>query len=186
MASVNKVFLLGHVGKDPEIRYLPSGVAIANFSLATSSKRKDKNSGELIEETQWHRIQCFDRLAEIVGEYVFKGSPIFIEGRIKYGEYTDKDGVKRYTTDIVAVEMQMLGTKQDRQQGGQQRSSGANETREQAQQQRPPQRQAPAAQPGGGPSGFDDISEDIPFITASAFYDMTTSKQRRMARRGGK
>lgn len=162
MASVNKVMLLGRVGKDPELRYLPSGVAIANFSLATSQKRKDKNSGELIEETQWHRIQCFDRLAEIVGEYIFKGSPIFIEGRIKYGEYTDKDGVKRYTTDIIAIEMQMLGAKQDRQQGGQQRSSGANETREQAQQQRPAQ-QRPAAPAGTGGSGFDDMDDDIPF-----------------------
>jgi len=164
MASVNKVMLLGNVGKDPEVRYTTTGMAIANLSLATSSKRKDKNTGEIIEETQWHRVQFFDRLAEIVGEYITKGSSIFIEGRLKYGSY-EKDGVKHYTTDIVAEQMQMLGSK-DKPQGGQ------NETRQQAQQrtsqQEPEPRHAPprgAQQPprGTSGSGFDDMDDDIPF-----------------------
>src|SRR5512133_3633351 len=109
MASVNKVILVGNCGRDPEIRYLPSGQAVANVSLATTSKRKDKNSGELVEETQWHRITFFDRLAEIVGEYVKKGRPIYVEGRLVYRKYTNKDGVEQNATDIIATEMQLLG-----------------------------------------------------------------------------
>jgi single-strand DNA-binding protein len=88
MASVNKVILVGNCGRDPEIRYLPSGQAVANVSVATSSRRKDKNSGEMIEDTQWHRVTFYDRLAEIAGEYVKKGRPIYVEGRLKYGKYT--------------------------------------------------------------------------------------------------
>jgi len=90
MASVNKVILVGNCGRDPEIRYLPSGSAVANVTVATSSRRKDKNSGETIEETQWHRVTFFERLAEIVGEYVKKGSPIYVEGRLRYSTYVDK------------------------------------------------------------------------------------------------
>ena len=90
MASVNKVILLGNCGRDPEVRYLPSGQAVANVSIATSSKRKDKTSGEMVEDTQWHRVTFYDRLAEIAGEYVKKGRPIYVEGRLKYGTYTDK------------------------------------------------------------------------------------------------
>ena len=93
MASVNKVILVGNCGRDPEIRYLPSGQAVANISIATSSKRKDRTSGELVEDTQWHRVQFFDKLAEIVGEYVKKGTPLYVEGRIKYGKYTDQAGI---------------------------------------------------------------------------------------------
>ena len=88
MASVNKVILVGNCGRDPEIRYLPSGQAVANVSVATSSRRKDKNSGEMIEDTQWHRVTFYDRLAEIAGEYVKKGRPIYVQGRPKYGKYT--------------------------------------------------------------------------------------------------
>ena len=109
MASVNKVILIGNCGRDPEVRYLPSGQAVANVSLATSSKRKDKTTGEMIEDTQWHRVTFFERLAEIAGEYLKKGHPVYIEGRLKYGKYTDKDGVERNTVDIVATEMQLLG-----------------------------------------------------------------------------
>ena len=109
MASVNKVILLGNVGKDPEVRYLPSGKAVANISIATSTKRKDKNSGESIEETQWHRIQMFDKLAEITGEYVKKGSQIYVEGSIKYGKFKNKDGVEQNTVEIVASSMVLLG-----------------------------------------------------------------------------
>ena len=101
MASVNKVILVGNCGRDPEIRYLPSGQAVANVSIATSSRRKDKNTGESIEDTQWHRVTFYDRLAEIAGEYLKKGRPAYIEGRLKYGKYTDQAGVEKYTTDII-------------------------------------------------------------------------------------
>ena len=144
MASVNKVILLGNCGRDPEVRYLPSGMAIANISIATSSKRKDKNTGETIEETQWHRVQFFDKLAGIVGEYVRKGSQIYIEGRLKYGSY-EKDGVKHNTCDIVADSMQLLG--------------GRAESQTQT---APPRQAAPKQAPQG--SGFDDMDDsDIPF-----------------------
>ena len=109
MASVNKVILVGNCGRDPEIRYLPSGAAVANVTLATLSKRKDKTSGETIEDTQWHRITFYDRLAEIAGEYVKKGRPIYVEGRLKYGKYTGQDGVEKNTVDIIATELQLLG-----------------------------------------------------------------------------
>lgn len=110
MASVNKVILVGNCGRDPEIRYLPSGQAVANVSIATSSRRKDKSSGEYIEDTQWHRVTFYDRLAEVAGEYVKKGRPIYVEGRLKYGTYTDKTtGVEKNTCDIIATELQLLG-----------------------------------------------------------------------------
>ena len=109
MASVNKVILLGNCGRDPEVRYLPSGQAVANVSIATSSRRKDRNSGEMVEDTQWHRVTFYDRLAEIAGEYVKKGRPLYVEGRIKYGKYTDQSGVEKNTVDIIATELQLLG-----------------------------------------------------------------------------
>ena len=149
MASVNRVFLLGNCGRDPEVRYLPSGMAIANISIATSSKRKDKNTGETIEETQWHRVQFFDKLAEIVGEYVRKGSQIYVEGRLKYGKYTDKDGTEKHTCDIVADSMQLLGSREQRQDTNQE--------------PRRPAPQKPTAKTTGG-SGFEDMDDDlIPF-----------------------
>ena len=114
MASVNKVILIGNCGRDPEIRYLPSGQAVANVSIATSSRRKDKNTGETVEDTQWHRVTFFDRLAEIAGEYVKKGRPIYVEGRLKYGKFTNKDGVEQNTCDIIATEMQLLGGREGR------------------------------------------------------------------------
>ena len=114
MASVNKVILLGNCGRDPEIRYLPSGQAIASLSIATSTRRKDKNTGESVEDTQWHRVTFYDRLAEIVGEYVKKGTPLYVEGRLKYGKYTDQAGVEKYTTDIIVSELQLLGGREGR------------------------------------------------------------------------
>jgi single-strand DNA-binding protein len=148
MASVNKVILVGNCGRDPEVRYLPSGQAVTNVSVATSSRRKDKQSGETVEETQWHRVTFYDRLAEIAGEYVKKGKPIYVEGRLKYGVYTDKTtGVEKNTCDIIATELQLLGG----------RDSGG-ESAPQAQRQTPPQRQAAPAK-----SGFDDMDDDIPF-----------------------
>ena len=145
MASVNKVILVGNCGRDPEMRYMADGKAVANISIATSSKRKDKNTGETIETTEWHRVTFYERLAEIAGEYVKKGKPVYIEGRLKYGKYTDKDGVEKSTCDIVATELQLLG--------GREESATPQAAPKAA------QRQAPARS-----SGFDDMESDsIPF-----------------------
>src|SRR5664279_9040 len=111
MASVNKVILVGNLGRDPEIRYLPSGDPVANVTIATSSKYKNK-TGEMVEETEWHRVTFFGKLAEIVGQYLKKGRSVYIEGRIKTRKYTDKDGVEKFATDIIANEMQMLGSRE--------------------------------------------------------------------------
>src|SRR5574343_49186 len=124
MASVNKVILVGNCGRAPEIRYLPSGQAVANVSVATSSRRKDRNSGEMIEDTQWHRVTFYDRLAEIAGEYVKKGRPIYVEGRLKYGKYTDQSGAEKNTVDLVATELQLLGGREGMGGGGDEGGSG--------------------------------------------------------------
>ena len=175
MASVNKVILIGNCGRDPEVRYTPGGTAICNISLATSSRRKDKASGESIEDTQWHRVTFYERLAEIAGEYLKKGKPVYIEGRLKYGKYTDKDGIERNTVDIVAEQMQMLG---GRDSGGEEGGGGGGGGRYLAprdgidgnEDRNPPAR--PAARPAPAPSprpapkastGFDDMDDDIPF-----------------------
>lgn len=118
MASVNKVIILGNCGRDAEVRYSQSGMAMCNVSIATSFKRKDKSTGETTEDTQWHRVQFFDKLAEIAGQYLKKGKSVYIEGSLKYGKYTDKDGIERNTTDIVASSMQLLGGRDDGGQGG--------------------------------------------------------------------
>ena len=144
MASVNKVILVGNLGKDPEIRYMPNGDPVANITIATSSKYKSK-TGEMVEDTEWHRVSFFGKLAEIVGQYLKKGRPVYIEGRLKTRKYTDKDGVEKYATDIIANEMQMLG---DRPQGD-------------APSEAP--RQAPARQAAPAGSGFYDMDDDIPF-----------------------
>ena len=146
MASVNKVILIGNLGRDPEVRYLPDGGAVANISIATTSKYKNK-SGELVEETEWHRVTFFGRLAEIAGEYLKKGKPVYVEGRLKTNKYTDKDGVEKYATNIVANEMQMLGGRDD----ADSREAGS---------------ERPAATKSGataGASKFDDMDDDIPF-----------------------
>jgi single-strand DNA-binding protein len=157
MASVNKVILLGNCGRDPEVRYLPSGQAVANVSIATSTKRKDKNSGETVEDTQWHRITFYDRLAEIAGEYVKKGRPIYVEGRLKYGSYTDKTtGVEKNTVDIIATELQLLGGREGM--GGPSEDGGSRApARSAAPAASAPRASAPAK------SGFDDMDDDIPF-----------------------
>jgi len=108
---INKVILVGNLGRDPEVRYTPSGVAVANFTIATSEKWKDKNTGEMQERTEWHRIVAWGKLGEICGEYLSKGRQVFIEGRIQTREWEDKEGIKRYTTEIVANEMKMLGAR---------------------------------------------------------------------------
>jgi single-strand DNA-binding protein len=142
---LNKVQIIGRVGKDPEVRYATNGDAIANFTVATSERYKDKQTGEAVEKTEWHNVSAFRRLGEIVGEYVRKGSLIYIEGKIQTRKY-EKDGIERYATSIVASEMKMLG--------------GKSEGQQQQGQPRPATR-APASQPQG--SGFDDMDDDIPF-----------------------
>jgi len=112
MASVNKVILVGNLGRDPETRYSPDGAAISNVSIATTSSWKDKNSGERKEETEWHRVVFYGRLAEIAGEYLKKGRSVYVEGRLKTRKWQDKEGVERYTTEIVADQMQMLGNRE--------------------------------------------------------------------------
>lgn len=163
MASVNKVILVGNCGRDPEIRYLPSGQAVANVSIATSSRRKDRNSGEMVEDTQWHRVTFYDRLAEIAGEYLKKGRPVYVEGRLKYGKYTDQQGIEKNTVDIIATEMQLLGGRDgggDEGGGGYGRPAAAPRAAAPAQRQAAP---APAPAPARQPSGFDDMDDDIPF-----------------------
>jgi single-strand DNA-binding protein len=151
MASVNKATIMGNCGRDPEVRYAPSGVAVCNVSIATSTKRKDKGSGEMIEETQWHRVTFYDKLAEIVGQYVKKGRALYVEGRIVYRKYTDKDGVEKTSTEIVASEMQLIGS------GGHDDKFGPESERPK---QTPAARQT-AAQSAGFDDGMDDSS--IPF-----------------------
>jgi len=172
MASVNKVILVGNCGRDPEIRYLPSGQAVANISIATSSRRKDKNTGESIEDTQWHRVTFYDRLAEIAGEYVKKGRPVYVEGRLKYGKYTDQAGVEKNTVDIIATELQLLGGREGMGGPGGDEGGGGGGGGERASYSRP----APASRPAAPPpaarqappqsrpaSSFDDMDDDIPF-----------------------
>ncbi len=112
MAGINKVILVGNLGRDPEIRYLPDGTAVANFSIATSDEWKDKNTGEKKSKTEWHRIVAFRRLGEICGEYLSKGRQVYIEGKLQTRSWEDKDGITRYTTEIVADQMQMLGNRE--------------------------------------------------------------------------
>jgi single-strand DNA-binding protein len=161
MASVNKVVLIGNLGKDPETRYSPNGGAICNVRLATTRNWKDKTSGERKEETEWHSVVFYDRLAEIAGEYLKKGRPVYVEGRLKTRKWQDKEGQERYTTEIIATEMQLLGSREGmgggggggdeggysrEPQGGGGRSAGAA----------PARKPAPAASLG-------DMDDDIPF-----------------------
>lgn len=158
MASVNKVILIGNLGRDPETRYMPNGEAVTNVTIATSETWKDKASGERQEKTEWHRVTFYRRLAEIAGEYLKKGSQVYVEGRLETRKWQDKDGKDRYTTEIIANEMKMLGSR-----SGQGDASGRERDFE-----------PPAAGPaGGGKSGgsakkkpteqFSDMDDDIPF-----------------------
>ena len=162
MASINKVILIGNLGRDPEVRYTPSGAAVCNVTIATSRNWKDKTSGEKVEETEWHRVVFYDRLAEIAGEYLKKGRSVYVEGRLKTRKWTDKDGVEKYTTEVIADNMQMLGSREGMGGGdeGGARSYGGGEGAA-----RPAQRPAPAkpAAANKPASGFDDMDDDIPF-----------------------
>ena len=146
--SVNKVILVGRCAQDPEVRYLPSGEAVANITVATSESWKDKQTGEKKELTEWSRISFFGKLAEIAGQYLKKGSQVYIEGRLRTRKYTDKEGIDRYATEIIADTMQMLGSRQDGQE-----STGRNKYAEQTGRDAPSQRPAPMS----------DMDDDIPF-----------------------
>ena len=190
MASVNKVILVGNLGADPEVRNLPSGDAVANIRLATTDRYKDKQSGEFKENTEWHRVAFFGRLAEIVSEYLKKGSSVYIEGRLRTRKYQGQDGQDRYSTEIVADQMQMLGGRGGSSGGGddggyddgerrsarpprQQPSGGSNEY---ARQSRgggagPAHGNRPAT--GGIPAGggFEEMDDDIPFGVHTSLLD---------------
>lgn len=172
MASVNKVILIGNLGRDPETRYAPSGGAICNVSIATTRNWKDKASGEKREETEWHRVVFYDRLAEIAGEYLKKGRPVYVEGRLKTRKWQDKEGQERFTTEIIAEEMQLLGSR-DGGEGG-----GGGYSRESSMGGGGGGAPRGGAAGGGGGGGaprasgggerkpapsFDDMDDDIPF-----------------------
>ncbi|HMM52441.1 MAG: single-stranded DNA-binding protein [Burkholderiales bacterium] len=166
MASVNKVILIGNLGRDPETRYAPSGSAICNVRIATTRNWKDKASGEKREETEWHSVVFYDRLAEIAGEYLKKGRPVYVEGRLKTRKWQDKEGQDRYTTEIIATEMQLLGSRDGG--GGDDGGHAGGYSREPAGQGAPARAPARSGGAGGAPGAgkapnFDDMDDDIPF-----------------------
>lgn len=154
MASVNKVIIIGNLGADPETRYLPSGDAVTNIRVATTDKYKDKQTGEAREATEWHNISFFGKLAEIAGQYLKKGSQVYVEGSLRTRKYTDKAGVEKYATDIRADNMKMLGSRQGM---GEPYEGGAAAAPASS---RPA---PPAAKPAAASSGFNDMDDDIPF-----------------------
>jgi single-strand DNA-binding protein len=158
MASVNKVILLGNLGRDPETRYTTGGDAVTTLNIATSEQWKDK-SGEKQERTEWHRVVLFARLAEIAGEYLKKGRSVYIEGRLQTRKYTDKDGVEKYSTEIVADRMQLLGGREGSGTGGDAELAGA--TSGAGASRREPA--AGAAKSGGAKKNTEDFDDDIPF-----------------------
>ncbi len=161
MASVNKVILVGNLGRDPETRYLPSGDAVTNVTIATTEQWKDKG-GEKQEATEWHRVAFFGRLAEVAGEYLKKGSQVYVEGRLQTRKWTDKEGQERFTTEIRADRMQMLGGRSGMGGGGGDYSEDGEESR--PQRSSPPAQRAPASSGAAkAPSKFDDLEDDIPF-----------------------
>ena len=165
MASVNKVILVGNLGKDPEIRYMPNGDAVTNITLATTDSWKDKNTGEKKETTEWHRIVFFRKLAEIAGQYLKKGSQVYIEGALKTRKWQDQSGQERYTTEIVADSMQMLGRREGGgspdygNAGGGNAGGGYSRPAPTQQASRPAPQSAPPAPQGG----YGDFEDDIPF-----------------------
>ncbi|WP_018507866.1 single-stranded DNA-binding protein [Thiobacillus thioparus] len=161
MASVNKVILVGNLGRDPEMRYLPSGEAVANLAIATTDKYKDK-TGQMVEQTEWHRVSFFGRTAEVCGQYLKKGSQVYVEGSIRTRKYTDKEGIEKYATEIRGDRMQMLGGRSgggmaDLDDGSFNQAAPASAPRSQ------PRSSAPAAAQRPASSGFDDMDDDIPF-----------------------
>lgn len=174
--GINKVILIGNVGQDPEVKYMPSGGAVTNISIATSETWKDKNTGQPQERTEWHRVVFFNRLGEIAGEYLRKGSKVYIEGSLRTRKWQAQDGTDRYTTEIVANEMQMLDGRGDNAGGGMGAGGGENYNQRPASQSAPAYGNSPAqaAAAAGGvaaapqsaphaPAGFDSFDDDIPF-----------------------
>ena len=160
MAGVNKAIVLGNLGRDPEVRHSPSGAVICNLAIATSRAWKDKESGERREETEWHRVVLYNRLAEIAGEYLAKGRQVYIEGRLQTRKWQDKEGQDRWTTEIVAESLQLLGGRDSDGGAGSEGRGGYGAPQRQA--QREPQRQAPAQ--GGRNTVPDQFDDDIPYI----------------------
>ncbi|MBB3047465.1 single-strand DNA-binding protein [Litorivivens lipolytica] len=166
--GINKVILIGNLGQDPETRYMPSGGAVTNVTLATSESWKDKNTGQPQERTEWHRVVFFNRLGEIAGEYLKKGSKVYVEGSLRTRKWQGQDGQDRYTTEIVASEMQMLDSRGGSGMGGgmgggmddYNQAPPQQQQRRQPQQSAPPQQNQPPQQPAGN---FDDFDDDIPF-----------------------
>ena len=177
MASINKVTLIGNLARDPEVRYTPNGAAVCNVSIATTRNWKDKSSGEKVEETEWHRVVFYDRLAEIAGEYLKKGRSVYVEGRLKTRKWQDKDGKDNYTTEVVADQMQLLGGREGGGMGGAGgggggygNQGGGDDFNQEAPApaSRPAARPAAAQRPAPAPApksatGFDDMDDDIPF-----------------------
>jgi single-strand DNA-binding protein len=169
MASVNKVIIVGNLGRDPEVRYNPNGGAWCTVSIATSRSWKDKTSGEKVEETEWHRVVFNDKLAEIAGEYLKKGRSVYVEGRLKTRKWTDKDGAEKFSTEIIASDMQMLGSREGMGQG----AAGGGEDSGYSgggggSYERPAPASRPAAAAANRPAaksstGFDNMDDDIPF-----------------------
>ncbi|HYD80369.1 MAG TPA: single-stranded DNA-binding protein [Paucimonas sp.] len=156
MASVNKVIIVGNLGRDPETRYMPNGEAVTNIAVATTEKWTDKASGDKKELTEWHRITFYRKLAEIAGQYLRKGSQVYVEGRLQTRKWTDKEGVERYTTEIIADTMQMLGSRQ-----GAASSAPMDDDYGSAP---APRQSAPAQRPAAKPApNFSDMDDDIPF-----------------------
>ncbi|HQS37340.1 MAG: single-stranded DNA-binding protein [Methylotenera sp. 24-45-7] len=167
MASVNKVILVGNLGRDPEVRYMPNGEAVCNFSIATTDSWKDK-SGAKQERTEWHNIVMYRKLAEIAGEYLKKGRPVYVEGRLQTRKWQTKEGQDRYTTEIIADQMQMLGTRDGggsnaSYEGGMDQGGGMDEYNQAPPSQGQAKSAPAAAKPATTGSGFDDFEDDIPF-----------------------
>jgi single-strand DNA-binding protein len=169
MASVNKVIIVGNLGRDPEVRSFPSGDRVANVTVATTDKWKDKQTGEMREATEWHRVVFNGRLAEIVEQYLRKGSQVYVEGSLRTRKWTDQSGVEKYSTEIRADQMQMLGSRQGMGQPADDDGGGGYDSA--PRRAPPPSRAAPAAAPAPrapapapkASSGFDDMDDDIPF-----------------------
>lgn len=191
MASLNKAIIIGNLGRDPETRYLPNGDAVTNIAVATTETWKDKNTGEKKEQTEWHRVTLYRQLGEIAGKYLQKGSQVYLEGRLQTRKWTDKDGVERYTTEIIADTMKMLGARP------------SNDGQQQGQQQRPQQQRAtgddyqnakngrtPPQQQRSGPApraDFSDMDDDIPFAFDNTWLaSHATAAPLMRARRGRK
>lgn len=166
MASINKVILVGNLGNDPEVKYMPSGGAVANISIATTDKYKDKNTQQMVEKTEWHRVVFFNRLAEIVGEYLRKGSQIYVEGALRTRKWKDQGGQDRYTTEIVAREMQMLGGRAGAGSADSSYSSAPSAAPRASSQGAgggAPQQGGGQKAPEQAPTNYDDFEDDIPF-----------------------